>query len=63
MSDHTSESRTKEIRFSVVWHAHAFKKGLGNAEEVKDVRQLPMLNKVIVEFDPAKAAFCGSQIG
>ena len=30
------------------------KKGLEHVEGVKDVRQLPMFNKIIVEFDPAK---------
>jgi copper chaperone CopZ len=50
----------KEIRFSVasiscVACTPAFKKGLERVKGISDVRQLPMLNKVIVEYDPSKA--------
>ena len=50
----------REIRFSVasiscVACTPAFKKGLEHVEGIREVRQLPMLNKVIVDYDPEKA--------
>ena len=53
-------SARKEVRFTVasascVACTPAFKKGLGRVEGITEVRQLPMLNKVVVEFDPALA--------
>ena len=33
----------------------ALKRGLEHVEGVRDVKQIPMLNKIIVEFDHAKA--------
>lgn len=32
----------------------AFRRGLSRSEGVVDVRELPMLNLVVVEFDPAR---------
>ena len=50
----------REIRFSVatiscVACTPVFRKGLERVEGVKEVRELPMLNKVVVDYDPGKA--------
>lgn len=48
---------TKRIQFSIasiscVACTPAFKKGLEHVDGVKGVSQLPMFNKIVVEFDP-----------
>lgn len=53
-----TDQQRKKIQFSVasiscVACTPAFKKGLAKVEGVKEVAQLPMLNRIIVEFDPA----------
>jgi len=55
----TGERHSRKIEFSLasiscVACTPAFKKGLEHLEGVRDVRQLLMLNKIIVEFDPTK---------
>ncbi|MHB1868282.1 MAG: hypothetical protein ACYCPP_04990 [Nitrososphaerales archaeon] len=55
-----AERKPRKIEFSVasiscVACTPAFKKGLEHLEGVRDVKQLPMLNKIIVEFDPTKS--------
>ncbi|MDG6988159.1 MAG: hypothetical protein JRN21_02415 [Nitrososphaerota archaeon] len=52
-------TKTATARFSVssvscVACTPAFRKGLSRSEGVLDVRELPMLNMVVVEFDPAR---------
>ena len=56
----SGDLKPRKIEFSVasiscVACTPAFKKGLEHLEGVRDVKQLPMLNKIIVEFDPTKA--------
>ena len=53
----TSPPKTKRIQFSVssiscVACTPAFRKGLRRNVGVREVSELPMLNKVVVEFDP-----------
>jgi copper chaperone CopZ len=61
LTDHPpGERQPRKIEFSVasiscVACTPAFKKGLEHVEGVKNVRQLPMLNRIVVEFDPTKA--------
>jgi len=35
-----------------------FRKGLRHSEGIRNVRVLPMFNKIVVEFDPAKTNRC-----
>jgi copper chaperone CopZ len=56
-SDYSPTKTTKRIQFSIaslscVACTSAFKKGLDHLDGVKDVSQLPMFNKIVVEFDP-----------
>ena len=51
------QPKTKKIQFSVssiscVACTPAFRKGLQRTAGVRGVSELPMLNKVVVEFDP-----------
>lgn len=61
MSDSSERPRPREVRFSVasiscVACTPAFKKGLMRTEGINEVKQLPMLNKVVVEYDPERAS-------
>ena len=54
-----NQSEHQRIQFTVasiscVACTPAFKKGLERVDGVIGVTQLPMLNKIVVEFDPAK---------
>ena len=51
-------SKTKKIQFTVssigcVACTPAFRKGLQRSTGVRSVSELPMLNRVVVEFDPS----------
>ncbi len=55
------KNQTRTIQFSVasiscIACTPIFKKGLGHVEGIKNVQQLPMFNKIVVEFDPETAS-------
>jgi copper chaperone CopZ len=59
LTDPPHEQKAGKISFSVasiscVACTPAFKKGLERIEGIENVSQLPMLNKIVVEFEPAK---------
>jgi copper chaperone CopZ len=59
LTDAHPDPPRKEIRFSVasiscVACTPAFKKGLERVEGVGRVRQFPMLNKIVIDYDPEK---------
>ncbi|MDG6985380.1 MAG: hypothetical protein JRM73_01360 [Nitrososphaerota archaeon] len=55
----STESGSGEVRFAVssvdcIACTPAFREGLKRSAGVKDVRALPMLNMMVVKFDPSK---------
>jgi copper chaperone CopZ len=53
------KNQARKIQFSVasiscIACTPAFKKGLEHLGGIKEVKQLPMLNRIVAEFDPAR---------
>jgi copper chaperone CopZ len=60
MIDPSHNRRVREIHLSIVSIScltctPAFKRGLERVNGIRNVRQLPMLNKMIVDYDPERS--------